>query len=41
LAAFGGDWDDGDYAGVFRLYVNRTASNSNADYGGRLMYMGS
>jgi len=39
LAFFGGSWNNGDYAGVFRLYVSRTASSSGADYGGRLMYM--
>ena len=39
LATFGGYWNDGDVAGVFRLYVSRTASNSDAIYGGRLMFM--
>ena len=39
LAYFGGFWNDGDYAGVFRLDVNRTASFSSANYGARLMYM--
>lgn len=39
LGAFGGDWSYGDGAGAFRLSVNRSASNSSAIYGGRLMYM--
>jgi len=39
LAAFGGNWSDGDSAGVFPLFVYRSASISIATYGGRLMYM--
>jgi hypothetical protein len=39
LASFGGSWSYADYAGVFRLDVNRSASASGAGYGGRLMYM--
>lgn len=39
LAAFGGYWTNGDYAGAFRLYVNRSASDSYSYYGGRLMYL--
>jgi hypothetical protein len=39
LACFGGSWSNADYAGVFRLYVNRSASISNAYCGGRLMYL--
>jgi hypothetical protein len=39
LAYFGGNWCNADDAGVFLLYVSRSASSSNASYGGRLMYM--
>lgn len=39
LGAFGGLWNDGAGAGVFQLYVYRSASISSANYGGRLMYM--
>jgi hypothetical protein len=39
LASFGGNWSNADFAGVFRLYVYPSASNSHANYGGRLMYM--
>lgn len=39
LAAFGGGWDSADAAGLFRLYVNRAASDAYADYGSRLTYL--
>lgn len=39
LALFGGAWAYGDGAGAFRLGVNRSASDSNSSYGGRLMYL--
>ena len=39
LADFGGDWNNGDTAGAFRLSVNRSASYSYSNYGGRLMYL--
>ena len=38
LARFGGDWDDADSAGLFRLIVNLSASNAYAIYGARLMF---
>jgi hypothetical protein len=39
LASFGGGWSDAAAAGVFRLFVSRSASSSDAASGGRLMYM--
>lgn len=39
LATFGGHWTAASDAGVFRLYVSRSASNSYARYGARLMYL--
>ena len=39
LAAFGGYWYDGGYAGAFQLDVNLSASGSGSSYGGRLMYL--
>lgn len=39
LPRFGGYWDDGDYAGAFRLDVSYSASYSNLSLGGRLMYL--
>ena len=39
LPCFGGNWNDGDYAGAFRLNVNYSASNSGSNLGGRLMYL--
>lgn len=39
LADFGGNWSAASYAGVFRLYVNLSASYSTAYIGSRLMYL--
>lgn len=39
LPYFGGDWDSGDSAGVFYLFVSSPALNSLAYLGGRLMYL--
>lgn len=39
LANFGGNWNNAGAAGVFLLIVSRTASNANADYGARLMFL--
>lgn len=39
LAIFGGDMSSGSFAGVFVLYVNRSASDASAYFGSRLMYM--
>lgn len=39
LAFFGGGWNDGDSAGAFQLFVNRSASYSASYCGGRLMYL--
>lgn len=39
LAYFGGDWGNAGLAGVFPLYVSRTASSSSASVGARLMYL--
>lgn len=39
LPFFGGDWNDGDYAGAFRLPVDYSASASASVLGGRLMYL--
>ena len=39
MAYFGGNWTNGSNAGVFRLYVNPTASYSNTNCGARLMFM--
>lgn len=38
LADFGGAWNGGDNAGLFRLNVNLSASTSDASCGGRLTY---
>lgn len=38
LADFGGLWNDADAAGLFRLFVNLSASNSGSDCSGRLTY---
>ena len=37
LPYFGGDWANADYAGAFRLYVNASATSSNANIAGRVM----
>lgn len=34
----GGNWDNGSYAGAFRLYLYRSASSSDSRLGARLMY---
>ena len=39
LPCFGGDWNDGDHAGAFRLIVYYSASDSSSYVGGRLMYL--
>ena len=39
LPYFGGNWNNGDNAGVFRLDVSYTASYANSYFGGRLMYL--
>lgn len=39
LPYFGGYWNYASYAGAFYLYVNYSASYSNALIGGRLMYL--
>jgi hypothetical protein len=39
LPFFGGDWDNGTYAGAFRLSVYYSASYSFANVGARLMYL--
>jgi hypothetical protein len=39
LPSSGGDWNNADDAGVFYLNVNYSTSYSNADLGGRLMYL--
>ena len=39
LPYFGGSWSDGDYAGVFFLYVTHAADHSYSHCGARLMYL--
>lgn len=39
VAYFGGDYGNGDYAGVCYLYVSGSASNSSAYVGGRVMFL--
>jgi hypothetical protein len=39
LPYFGGSWNVADYAGVFCLVMNYSASDSRAFLGGRLMYL--
>ena len=39
LSYFGGFWNIGSSAGVFRVYVAGSASVYNAGFGGRLMYL--
>ena len=39
VAIFGGDYGDGDLAGVCCLYVSYAAGNSYADVGGRVMFL--
>lgn len=39
MAIFGGDWGTSSPAGVFALYVNRSASSTDASFCARLMYM--
>lgn len=39
VAVFGGSWSDASTAGVFHLFADPSASNLNAYFGSRLMYM--
>lgn len=38
VTKFGGNYSNGDNAGVYYLNVNNTASNSNANIGGHEMF---
>ena len=37
--SFGGSWNNGTSAGIFKFYIYRRSTNVNAAYGARLMYM--
>ena len=38
VAKFGGNYSNGDNAGVFNFNVNNTSSNTNANIGGHLLF---
>jgi hypothetical protein len=39
VAVAGGNWNNGSYAGAFRLDANFSAAANPADFGARLMFL--